>query len=120
MEFKLIVAGSRGFKNYPLLSFHIMYLAHNTYKNMELSIVSGCARGADAMAIRFAHEHDVVLYEFPADWGVYGKRAGFVRNADMGKHSDGLLAFWDGHSRGTKNMIDFMHSLNKPVHVIQY
>ena len=47
---------------------------------------------------------------FPADWKVYGKQAGPVRNRQMlnyAKEEQGaLLAFWDGKSRGTKNMID--------------
>ena len=34
--------------------------------------------------------------------------------------ADGLLAFWDGQSRGTKQMIEYMRSLNKPVHIIHY
>lgn len=30
-----------------------------------------------------------------------------VRNAQMAKVSDALIAFWDGHSRGTEHMINF-------------
>ena len=36
----------------------------------------------------------------------------------MGDFADILLAIWDGKSRGTKQMIDYMKSLGKPVHVV--
>lgn len=120
MELKLIVAGGREFADYPLLSQQIMLLANQTYADRAVSIVSGMARGADALGVRFAKEHSVHLYEFPANWDKYGKRAGFMRNEDMGRYADALLAFWDGKSPGSKHMIDFMKKLNKPVHVIPY
>lgn len=119
-EFKLIVAGGRDFNNYAHVCKALTRLAEENYFDKAVSIVSGMARGADALGHRFAIEKNVVVYEFPADWDKYGKRAGFMRNEDMGRFSDGLVAFWDGQSRGTKHMIDFMKSLNKPVHTIPY
>ena len=118
-EFKLIVAGGRDFADAYLLSQEINKLAFVTYKDKELSIVSGMARGADAMGHRFAQNNGVRVYEFHADWSK-GKAAGFMRNEDMGRFADGLLAFWDGHSRGTAHMIDYMRSINKPTHVVRY
>jgi hypothetical protein len=78
------------------------------------------ARGADMLGFQFAREHGVKCYQFPADWNQYGKRAGFIRNKQMGDFADGLLAFWDGESRGTKQMVEYMQSLKKPVHIIRY
>jgi hypothetical protein len=77
------------------------------------------ARGADALGYQFAKTNNIMVYEFPADWS-QGKSAGFKRNAQMGDFSDGLLAFWDGQSRGTKGMIEYMQRLGKPVHVVRY
>ena len=119
-EFKLIVAGGRDYYDYEQVSRSLIALADVEYADKEISIVSGMARGADSMGHRFAKEHHVTCYEFPAQWLTHGKRAGFMRNEDMGRFSDGLLAFWDGESRGTKHMIDYMRKLNKPVHVINY
>jgi len=119
-EFKLIVAGGREFSNYALLENELIHMALATYKDKAVSIVSGMARGADALGARFAKENGVVLHEFPAHWDKYGKRAGFMRNSDMAKVADGLLAFWDGKSKGTANMIETMQKLNKPVHVVRY
>lgn len=107
-EFKLIVAGGRDFADYALLSQELLRLAEGTYANQAVSIVSGLARGADALGTKFATEVGVQLYEFPAEWDRYGKRAGFIRNLQMGE------------SAGTKNMIHFMKALGKPTHVITY
>lgn len=119
-EFKLIVAGSRDFDDYVKASEDIHKLANGPLKDFGVSIVSGMARGADALAVRFAREHNVKCYKFPADWDKYGKAAGFKRNKAMGDFADGLLAFWDGESRGTKHMIEYMRSLKKSVRVIRY
>lgn len=119
-EFKLIVAGSRDFTDYQLLQDTVIHLANHEYRHMAVSLVSGMARGADALAVRLARDYGIQLYEFPADWDAYGKRAGFVRNAQMAQFSHGLVAFWDGVSRGTKNMIETMMKQDKPVHVVHY
>ena len=118
-EFKLIVAGGRDFDDMESLTNAIMYLANNTYRNVDISIVSGRAKGADSLGYSFAVSHNVKRYSFPADWNQYGKGAGFIRNKQMGDFSDGLLAFWNG-SNGTKHMIEYMRSLNKPVHIVTY
>lgn len=119
-EFKLIVAGSRGFTDYELLTRVLFAMADLEFQDRALSIVSGMARGADQLAVRFAVTHDIKLYKFPANWDGLGKKAGFIRNTQMGDFSDGLLAFWDGQSNGTRHMIDYMNRLKKPVHLIKY
>jgi hypothetical protein len=120
-EFKVIVAGGRDFNNFELLRTEI-WKAHKDIgqEEMSMAIVSGMARGADAMGASFAHYHGIKLYKFPADWDQHGKAAGFIRNKEMGDFADGLLAFWDGQSRGTKHMIDYMRSLDKPIVIVEY
>ena len=118
-EFKLIVAGGRDFNDAVLLERVLIALADVDYADMALSIVSGMARGADALGYQFAQANGVKCYEFPADWDTHGKRAGFIRNKQMGDSADGLLAFWNGSS-GTEHMISYMQSLTKPVHIVYY
>ncbi len=118
--FKLIVAGGRDFNDYARLSAELFSLAEHTLKAESVELVSGMARGADALGYRFAKEENVICHEFPADWDTYGKRAGYLRNTEMANFSDGLIAFWDGISRGTKHMIETMKAQGKPVWIIQY
>ena len=42
----------------------------------------------------------------PAKWDKHGNSAGMIRNSQMADYADGLIALWDGESRGTKNMIE--------------
>ena len=121
-EFKLIIAGGRDYNNYDEVKSQLHRLASNELDPYAVSVVSGTARGADAMGAAVARELGVQLYEFPADWNQYGKRAGFLRNEQMGQFADGLLAFQcrEQPTPGTAHMIKFMKSLGKPVRIIYY
>ena len=119
-EFKLIVAGGRDFADYAKLELVLFALNSYALADKNISIVSGMAKGADQMAYHFAKENQIKCYAYPANWDKYGKSAGYVRNAEMAKESDGLLAFWDGVSKGTKNMIETMQKAGKWVHVVEY
>lgn len=119
-QFKLIVAGGREFTDYNWAKREIIRLGTVELKDYSVSIVSGMARGADALGVRFALEHNVKLHKFPADWDTHGKSAGHIRNREMAQFADGLLAFWDGRSPGTKSMIGYARYLNLSVRVIEY
>ena len=104
-DFRVIVAGSRDFDDYDLLREKCdALLARKTDKN--IIIVSGTARGADQLGERYARERGYQIERYPADWNNDGKAAGPIRNAKMADNADALIAFWDGESRGTQNMID--------------
>lgn len=118
--FKLIVAGGRDFNDYARLSAELFALAEGELQAEQVSIVSGMARGADALGFHFAQQENVQCHEFPANWNQYGKGAGYRRNQQMAEFSDGLLAFWDGQSKGTAHMIRTMQALQKPVWIITY
>lgn len=135
-EYKLIVAGGRDFNDYDRLHAVLFDIAERAGNDVEVSLVSGMAQGADKLAHHFAQQENVVCYEFPADWdnldapgavirtNRYGKqynaKAGHDRNAAMAEVADGLLAFWDGRSTGTKNMIETMQQMGKPVQIERY
>ena len=102
--FRLIIAGGRDFANYELLREFVDFKLSR--KQEEIQIISGGARGADAFGERYAAERGYLLRRFPADWKQYGKAAGVRRNKEMAQNADALIAFWDGISRGTKNMIE--------------
>lgn len=132
---KMIIAGSRTFNDYQFLDKRVTdYL--NTFQTVlsfidhyfpeppniwhNLEIVSGGAAGADTLAERFAEEKNLPLKVFPADWKKYNKRAGHIRNVQMGNYADMLIAFWDGKSTGTADMIDIMRKSGKICEVIRF
>lgn len=101
--FRVIIAGSRNFSNYPMLKSYADYMLSNVKD--DILILCGQAAGADTLGERYANEKGYQLQYFPADWKKYGKSAGFRRNVDMAQNADALIAFWDGKSHGTKHMI---------------
>ena len=142
---RMIIAGSRFFNNYDLFESEMIkilfelnkkYPQHNILfidrekrlfkiNPSSLEIISGMAKGADSLAVKFAHEHNLALKEFPADWnnldvspcriatnshGSYNALAGHNRNKDMTIYASSddafgvLVLFWDGKSKGSKNM----------------
>lgn len=119
-ELKLIVAGGRDFNDYDRLSADLFDYAESVGDAVNVSIVTGMARGADSLAYRFALNEGVKVYEFKPDWDKFGKRAGFVRNAEMAKFADVLIAYWDSESAGTANMIQTMHKMGKSVITMRY
>jgi hypothetical protein len=112
---KLIVAGSRGFNNYGLLSDEI-----NNLSEEITEIISGTARGADQLGEKYADYHGIKIVKIPAEWDRLGKSAGYKRNERMAEYADSLIAFWDGESRGTKHMIDIANRLDLPTKVVKY
>lgn len=104
--FRVIVAGSRDFCKSSLLYAALDSLLSKVKENDEIVIVSGGAKGADKLGEQYAKERGYKLQVYPADWDQYGKAAGPIRNKQMAENADALVAFWDGKSLGTKNMID--------------
>lgn len=105
---KVIIAGGRNFNDYNKLKKVCDHLLKN---QSNIEIVSGTARGADQLGERYAKETGYKLKKFPADWKKYGKLAGYKRNIQMANYADALIAFWDGKSKGTRNMIDISKQL---------
>ena len=112
---KVIVCGSRGFQNYSLLREEL-----NKIKDTVGEVVCGEAKGADTFGRAWAEENNIKVKSFPANWQMYGSQAGFIRNRDMGDYADTAIAFWNGKSPGTKDMIKYMKNIGKEVKVIQY
>ena len=113
--FRVIIAGSRGFNDYSLLSKTMDSLLINV--SSPITVVCGMARGADSLGERYAMEKGFQVDRFPAEWDRYGKSAGVIRNEKMAKNADALVAFWDGRSHGTKNMIDFASAYGLEVRI---
>lgn len=112
-KYKVIVAGCRDFADYELLKEKCDFYLQNK-KPENIVIVSGHASGADAL------ERGLQLEAFPANWKAHGRAAGPIRNAQMASVAHALIAFWDGKSRETKNMIDTATKRGLKVAVVRY
>ena len=118
--YKIIIAGGRDFMDYNLLKEKTNKILQEKKVTHKIVIISGCARGADTLGLRYASENAFDVEEYPANWDKYGKKAGYMRNVEMAENADALIAFWDGKSKGTKHMIDIATERNLPIRVIRY
>lgn len=116
--FRVIIAGGRDFNDYALLERKMDKLLCNIRDDIE--IICGKARGADTLGEQYGKQRGYRIKYFPADWQTFGKSAGYIRNQQMAENADALVAFWDGKSRGTKNMIDIALKFELSVRVILY
>lgn len=81
------------------------------------SVISGGARGADKAGEGWAALMGYEVTKVLPDWGTHGRKAGVIRNREMAKQADALIAVWDGQSKGTKNMIVVSENMNLKVFV---
>lgn len=102
---KVIISGSRNFSN-PILLVDAILTLQETFHFTE--IVCGGARGVDSLGKLFGEANNIPIKLFPANWEKHGKTAGMIRNNEMAKYADVLIAFWDGKSTGTAHMITKM------------
>jgi len=86
-------------------------------------VISGGARGADAIAADAAVERGISTMIFPADWQRYGRSAGAIRNQrmlDEGRPTD-VLAFstkYPALTAGTRDMVARARRAGLPVIVV--
>ena len=117
MKPRIIIAGGRDFTDYDFLKKTL----DNVIQVDDFEVVSGACRGVDTLGERYAQEKGLGMPKiFEADWDQYGRGAGPIRNEEMARYADGLVAFWDGESRGTANMIKIAKRYGLEIKIIRY
>jgi hypothetical protein len=121
-DYRILVTGSREFTDYVMLQGAIereVWVDGACWQHPlpdTIVVVTGGARGADALAERVVHELDalpgrlhVVAEVHLADWASYGKAAGAIRNQEnVDRGAAACLAFFcDGAAnRGTLDCVE--------------
>lgn len=113
---KIVIAGGRDFTN-KKIAYEVLDTLDITSEDI---ILSGHASGADMIGEQYAKEHGIKCKLYPAEWKKYGKIAGPIRNEQMAKNADKVIAFWDGKSRGTKSMINLAKQYKCQLSVFNY
>lgn len=111
---KVIIAGSRNIQD-----FNLVVEAINSSGIYIDEVVSGGAVGVDSLGEKYAKSNGIDLTVFYPNWIGRGRSAGHHRNRKMGDYADALIAVWDGESKGTKGMIEYMKKLGKQVFVLE-
>lgn len=131
---KIVIAGGREFTDYEFLKEKMNLIASKI--NRPIEVISGKARGVDTMGEDWAKENGFNIIPFPAKWKdltdepvkikinkfgeEYNVLAGHNRNRRMAEAADCVVAFWDGRSTGTANMIKLAKEYKKPCQVFRY
>ena len=106
---KIAVIGSRKITNVEIGK----YLGDSVEE-----IVSGGAVGVDTCAAEYAKAKELRLTVILPEYDKYGRAAPIVRNKQIVDYADTVLAFWDGHSKGTLSVIKYAQKKQKPCEII--
>lgn len=100
----VLFTGSRGWPYY----LQVVEVAKQLQALLgQYTIMHGAARGLDTFAGIAASVLGLAEDPNPANWDLYGKAAGPLRNTDMLRKKPVLVvAFWADQSRGTLDCID--------------
>lgn len=110
---KAIVCGGRDFKDLKYL-FQVMDLCLEWWK-LE-TIITGGAKGADALAHEWALRRKLMTEVYHADWDTYRKPAGIIRNKLMLAQEPNVVIAFNGGT-GTENMIAISRKAGVPVFI---
>jgi hypothetical protein len=85
----------------------------------DATVIHGDCRGPDRFAAACAEAFGLRTVAVRAEWSKHGRAAGPIRNrAMLDTNPDLVIAFWNGHSRGTKDTMDEAERRGIPVEVI--
>jgi cell division ATPase FtsA len=105
----LAVVGSRGFKRPDLV-----HKAIQTFG--QCIVVTGGASGVDTYAELAARDLKFrPVRVIKPLWDMHGRAAGLIRNTEIIKESNYVMAFWDNVSRGTFDSITKARQYRKPL-----
>lgn len=114
---RILVTGSRSWDDEATISSVLWaeYIAMRDHGPVIL--VSGaCPIGADAIAENVWSRNWLQVERHPADWDTHGKKAGFIRNAEMvNLGADVCLAFIKNGSKGATHTADLAEKAGIPV-----
>lgn len=105
---RVAVIGSRTFEDYDLIK--------DTLKCVYITeIISGGDSGADKLAEKYAEEKGVPIRVIPHTENP--EQTSINRTYSIINLAQLVIAFWDGKSQGTKDLINYARSKNKQLKI---
>jgi len=103
-KFIIVVSGARDWTDRKIVESVL-----NRFDAKTSVLIHGDCRGLDKMAGDIAEKLGFEVRKFPAQWDIYGKAAGPIRNIEMLKQNpDIIIVFHENldKSRGTKSFVN--------------
>ena len=98
---RVLVCGGRNYEKEE-----VVFLTLDSISPRPTVVITGGARGADAFAKNWCSSRAVTNRCFFAEWVVYGKSAGPIRNNDMLKEGRPELVVAFPGGKGTADMVE--------------
>lgn len=95
-----------------------VWVRANDYYRIR-TVISGGAKGADTLAVKYAKERSARLIELRPDWDTHGTKAALIRNTDIVKAAEYVIAFPLKDSKGTWDTVKKARELEIPVKIFQ-
>lgn len=112
---KVVVAGSR-----IITDKQVVFNIINKSKFDITTLICGGAIGVDQIAEEWARSKNIPVLVYKPHYAIENpKVAPLLRNTDMARDGDALIAIWKDKSRGTLHMINCMKKENKPIEVTE-
>lgn len=119
---RILITGSRDWDLYNPVASALYAVWTELGQPANALLISGaCPRGADFIAETVWAKAGLPIERHPADWNTLGRRAGFVRNAEMvnsGPHI--CLAFIRNGSKGASHTKKLAENAGIPVRTYLY
>lgn len=117
---RVIVTGSRKWRDRNRIANRLADLPPDTTIVVGYDTQRDKPHGVDRIAYQEAQKLGLLVEAHAADWEAHQKAAGAIRNKHMASlGADRCLAFWDGLSTGTFDMMGHAVKRGIPVEVIQ-
>lgn len=111
---KIAIIGSRKYENLTNVTNYVKQLPSDTI------VISGGAQGVDYLAAKAARARNLRVTEYHPDFTKgYFPHKYLERNQLIAQDADAVIAFWDGHSRGTLWTIQHAKQLGKPTEIVE-
>lgn len=116
MSFRVLVSGGTDFADFELLRREL----DGYLKGKGVTpIISGCARGAEQLAIRYAGAWGSPVLRFPSPWQET-PAAARARYRHMLDKADAVVLFWDGRAQWNAWLENEAVMRSLPLHVVSY
>lgn len=119
-EYRVIIAGSSSFCDYVLFKKKCEYYLSAKMNSHKITVLCGTSTNTKSFINKYCYENSMNVEPYYAYWDKYGQDAAYRSNERMIKHADALIAFWDGESKVTCDLINLAKLNGLKVAVVKY
>ena len=117
--YNIIIAVSNGFKDDTLFENKCNHFLAKKIKTHNINLLFRTADRKSNIINWYSYRHNLITIPFDTEWEKYGENAGNISNEKMINCADALIAFWDGRSTFTANLIDMAKAKGLPTVVVK-